>query len=130
MTATVHQIITQTPTSDVALEELVPVSELSVHAQRLVEKGMLRRTKAASQQEIVASFNQVFSMIGGVPRLALWADQNPQEFYAMYSKLLPSAAKLELTVVDHTNIKGVSTEDLKQLVLKVVSGEQVYVPEE
>jgi hypothetical protein len=56
-------------------------------------------------------------MIGGVPRLALWADEHPSEFFAMYSKLLPSAAKLEVSHVDASNLKTVTTEQLKFLLM-------------
>jgi hypothetical protein len=108
------------------LDELVPYNELSQHAQRLLDKGFLRRSpKIASQAEIVDSFNAVFQMIGGVPRLALWADQNPAQFYAMYSKLLPNAAKIELSVVDESNVKDVPTSELKKLVLRTVNGETI-----
>jgi hypothetical protein len=31
-------------------------------------------------------------MIGGVDRLALWADQNPGDFYKLFGKLMPPAA--------------------------------------
>ena len=32
----------------------------------------------------------VFELIGGVPRMALWADQNPTDFYRLFAKLIPS----------------------------------------
>lgn len=46
--------------------------------------------------DVVTAFNLAFQMIGGVPRMALWADQNPGEFYKLYSRLLPSQAAQEL----------------------------------
>lgn len=45
-----------------------------------------------SRQDVVNSFQRAFEMIGGVQRLALWANQNPDKFYPLYSRLLPSAA--------------------------------------
>jgi hypothetical protein len=43
-------------------------------------------------------------MIGGIPRLALWADHNPGDFYKLYSRLLPSAASDELNGVTQLEI--------------------------
>ena len=53
-------------------------------------RGHLRRI------DVVQAFHTAFQMIGGVPRLALWADANPTEFYKLYGRLLPSAAQSEL----------------------------------
>ena len=38
----------------------------------------------------------VFDMIGGTIRFAMWADENPKEFYQMYSRLLPSALNAQI----------------------------------
>lgn len=37
------------------------------------------------------AFRQAFELIGGVPRLALWADQNPSQFYTLYARFLSEA---------------------------------------
>ena len=47
------------------------------------------RSSKVTRQEVVNAFTNAFQMIGGVDRLALWADQNPSEFYRLYGKLLP-----------------------------------------
>jgi hypothetical protein len=47
------------------------------------------RSTKVTRQEVVNAFTNAFQMIGGVDRLALWADQNPSEFYRLYGKLLP-----------------------------------------
>jgi hypothetical protein len=47
------------------------------------------RSTKVTRQEVVNAFTNAFTMIGGVDRLALWADQNPSEFYRLYGKLLP-----------------------------------------
>lgn len=49
-----------------------------------------RRTKV-TRQDVVNAFTNAFYMIGGVDRLALWADQNPGEFFKLYGKLMPPA---------------------------------------
>lgn len=35
-------------------------------------------------------FQHAFELIGGIPRLAYWAHQNPDKFFALYSKLIPA----------------------------------------
>ena len=40
---------------------------------------------------MVQAFQTAFELIGGVPRLALWGNENPNEFYKLYGKLLPSS---------------------------------------
>ena len=67
-----------------------------------------------SRQDVINAFATAFELIGGVTRLTIWADQNPGEFYRLYSKLLPSTTsqlgdlgKLEIihsiapTALDH-----------------------------
>lgn len=48
---------------------------------------VLKTSKAAK------AFEQAFELIGGVPRLALWADRNPSKFYAMFSKMIPATVQ-------------------------------------
>ena len=51
---------------------------------------------------VVSAFHQCFELVGGVPRLALWADANPGDFYKLYARLLPTTAQVELD--SHVNI--------------------------
>lgn len=57
------------------------------------------------RQFIENAFNACFDLIGGVPRLAVWADQNPAEFYKLYAKLMPEAQKgqQQATQINITN---------------------------
>lgn len=41
---------------------------------------------------VVNAFQDAFELIGGVPRLALWGDQHPTDFYKLYARLLPVEA--------------------------------------
>ena len=34
-------------------------------------------------------FQQAFELIGGIPRLAVWANENYDKFISLYSKLIP-----------------------------------------
>lgn len=69
------------------------------------------RNKEFSRAAVVNSFVNAFELIGGVPRLALWADKNPTKFYQLYSRLLPSQASSALgesneMVIKHVLPKG------------------------
>jgi hypothetical protein len=65
----------------------------------LLQKGLYgkRLPKALKGQKAADAFQSAFDLIGGVPRLALWADKNPTAFYALYSKLIPSSVKTDIT---------------------------------
>lgn len=54
--------------------------------------AVTRKRDGFTRQEVVNAFARAFEMIGGVQRMALWANQNPDKFYPLYSKLLPSTA--------------------------------------
>jgi len=53
------------------------------YAQRHKSLPQFLRARDARQ-----AFKQAFELIGGVPRLALWADQNPGQFYNLYARFL------------------------------------------
>jgi hypothetical protein len=50
------------------------------------------------------AFNATFDLIGGVPRLAIWADQNPGEFFKLYAKMMPEAEKANQALNAQINI--------------------------
>ena len=50
----------------------------------------------ASLVKAADAFQSAFDLIGGVPRLALWADKNPSAFFALYSKLIPSTVQAQV----------------------------------
>ena len=56
------------------------------------ESGTLRvpRAKGVNRKQVVQAFQSAFELIGGVPRLATWANENETDFYRLYAKLLPS----------------------------------------
>lgn len=51
-----------------------------------------RRVDGFSRMDVVSAFQQAFDLIGGTTRLTLWANQNPDKFYPLYAKLMPSTA--------------------------------------
>lgn len=44
------------------------------------------------RQRVVNAFHDAFELIGGVPRLAHWADTHPTDFFKLYARLLPTEA--------------------------------------
>jgi hypothetical protein len=65
----------------------------NAHAKRL----SIPRTSAFSREDVVNAFHDSFELIGGVPRLAIWAHSNPNEFFKLYAKMLPSSAQKQVT---------------------------------
>lgn len=58
--------------------------------------GRIRRQRGLTRGDVIQTFNLAFELIGGTPRLALWADANQTEFYKIYGRLLPSSNSQEL----------------------------------
>lgn len=46
--------------------------------------------KADKRQRFMTALAEAFEVVGGVPRLALWADRNPTEFYKILGKQVPA----------------------------------------
>jgi hypothetical protein len=67
----------------------------------------------------------VFEQIGGVARMAEWADENPGEFYTkMFTKIISSPRQVEVTG------KVTIEEAVKALDLEEGSGYDVVEPED
>ena len=71
---------------------------LEVFTAELREKGIKLPVndvwKYAERKHIEASVHATFSMLGGVPGLALWAHKNPNIFYPAYMKLAPAESMI------------------------------------
>ena len=65
------------------------------------------RNKDFTRKDVVGAFINAFELIGGTPRLALWAHQNETDFYKLYSRLLPSQASQALGEANEIVIKHV-----------------------
>ena len=74
----------------------------SAQLDLLLQKGLYgaRTPKELKSQKAADAFQAAFDLIGGIPRLALWADKNPTAFFSLYSKLIPSSiqAKVDATI--------------------------------
>lgn len=64
----------------------------------LLRKGLYgkKTPKALTSKKAADAFQSAFDLIGGVPRLALWADKNPTAFFSLYSKLIPSTVQAQV----------------------------------
>lgn len=92
------------PTPEEAFETLEALSRLRR------SKVPIPKNDKFSRHTVVSSFASAFEMIGGTMRLALWANENPTEFYRLFGKLLPSATQAE--VMHHT-----SNGDVKRMTI-------------
>ena len=102
------------------------MSELARSAEEtLSELADLRQVRVAvprnpkfSRADVVSAFQSAFELIGGTTRLALWANENPTEFYKLFGKLLPSATQVQLTTAprDPNNLRTYSREELLAII--------------
>lgn len=107
------------------MAQFVPQDELSKEVISLAQYAIRKRQSRSPsvKQSIVEQFNSTFQLIGGIPRLAVWADKNPTAFYALYSKMLPAAIKLDPSALDPStlsadDLRDVSTEQLKLMLYR------------
>lgn len=63
---------------------------LEVEAQKV---SRLPVPKELKRKEVVRSFQEAFELIGGIPRLAIWGNDHPGEFYKLYARLIPPAVQ-------------------------------------
>lgn len=64
----------------------------SVAARRTTMPKTTRRDDNFTRTDVVNAFQRAFTMIGGVQRLALWANANPDKFYPLYARMMPSTS--------------------------------------
>ena len=75
------------------------------------------KTHKFSRAEVVNSFASAFELIGGTTRLALWANENPGEFYKLFGKLLPSSSVSEIMhYKSPTDARELTTAELEEIV--------------
>ncbi len=95
------------PYSDVATE----CRSLSALAESGNGVSRISVPRAVKRKRVVAAFHDAFEMIGGVPRLAHWADTHPTDFYKLYARILPGEVGQHVThdgevVVKHAVPRG------------------------
>ena len=77
----------------------------------------LPKTAKFSRADVVNAFSSAFELIGGTTRLALWANDNPGEFFKLFGKLLPSSSQVELVgrPLSDDDLKKYTTAELRQM---------------
>lgn len=107
------------PSPDSTEDTLMPASQEELemalaHAQRHKSLPQYLKTKDAKR-----AFQSAFELIGGIPRLALWANANPDKFYPLYARFLdssagaPPAIRLELSWMKGRDLSGETIQDVE-----------------
>lgn len=81
-----------------------PYSEVASECQSLTSlatsgNGVSRISvpREVRRKRVVTAFHDAFELIGGVPRLAHWADGHPTDFYKLYARILPGEVGQHVT---------------------------------
>lgn len=89
-----------------------PISEVEDNLNTLAKAPQL--PSYVKTRNVREQFQHAFELIGGIPRMAMWAHQNPDKFYSLYSKLIPAqvtgldggAIKVELSWLNTRDTSG------------------------
>lgn len=74
----------------------VPSADTSfLDFQRGYEIQTRRKRGVLKRQVIAQAYQDAFELIGGVPRLALYAHNDPEGFYKLHARLIPTEQKQE-----------------------------------
>lgn len=85
-------------------------------AELRAAKISIPRSKRYQRADVVNAFTAAFELIGGTNRLALWANDNPTEFYRIFGKLLPSSSITQLLSHQNPNdYRTIPTEELERM---------------
>ena len=79
------QVLTRAPWEDT----------LTTLANSVGSTVTLPRNPDLKRSQVVNAFHDAFQLVGGTPRFALWANENPTEFYKLYAKLAPRQVEQE-----------------------------------
>lgn len=114
-------------TPELSLEELREADATAIAEARTDFKGNklpeIPRSfhyKLSEAERVRNAFDFTFMLIGGVPSFALWAAENPGEFYKLYSKMVPAAnnvlqASGPLTII--TNVPDSPLDKVEPIVV-------------
>lgn len=87
--------IQEPPDLDLTAEDFGRMGEVF---SEFAEAGQLIRrlpTRKFDRERILAGMDEAFELIGGVPRLAIWAHNNPSKFYPLWLKT--AGARVEVS---------------------------------
>jgi hypothetical protein len=80
-------------------------------------RGITRLPKRAfDRQRVLQSLDEAFELIGGVPRMAIWAHHNPTEFYKLWGKTIPQSNMLDVMgKIEHHILPALPSSPLDDL---------------
>ena len=77
---------------------------ISPEMAALIERGLHHVFLPDSlQTKSAEAFQLAFEAIGGMPRLAMWADKNPSKFFNLYARMIGPTISPVLPSPQHTN---------------------------
>jgi hypothetical protein len=72
-------------------------------------KGTPNKVSGQVKRNVIA----VFERLGGVDKMAAWADQNLSEFYKLYAKLLPSEINMSMEVSEQDQVDALGNDEFR-----------------
>ena len=101
-------------------EENTYLSDRAVFAKNLSQMRNLGRKPLSKKERGLAALHDVFELIGGVPRFAIHADENPDQFYHIYfkytqvqEKTINTNVRVIAPSIPPTALDGVTDVDFK-----------------
>lgn len=77
---------------ETVVEFVHPDQILESLASQRGENLVIPHGSKLTRKQVAENFHEAFELIGGVPRLAHWANENLTDFYKLYAKLFPSTS--------------------------------------
>jgi hypothetical protein len=118
-TTTTHDTPLDESLTEAEYERFYTAAQVQEQAamETLLQKGLYgeKLPKPLRGQKAANAFQHAFELIGGVPRLALWADKNPSAFFALYSKLIPSTVQAQVNSTITINAPWMDPNRLKYM---------------
>lgn len=92
--------------ADIASE--LSESDISKDLAMLLHRGLhgSKLPKQLRSQRAGEAFQSAFEVIGGVTRLALWADKNPDKFYPLFARMIPQTVAPVVAGLPQADNKG------------------------
>lgn len=91
--------------------EFIPREEWEKQLSATANSGGLDRPislpRELNRRRVVSAFMDAFELLGGTPKLVLWAEENYTDFIKLYARLLPSQASQGLSEDPEKIIKHV-----------------------
>lgn len=88
-------------------EEFEEIERQSGAIASAYPKAPSKLSREFDRKRVAEAFENAFELIGGVSRLAIWADANPTEFFKLYGRMLPTGTSVDLNAKGEITFKHV-----------------------